>query len=429
VGVVDMQRPASLTSLALVASLASCEGSERCNPDAPDVICTIAGTGEHLFTGDGGPATAASLRTPMDTAVSPDGELWVLDYNNFVVRAIDASGLIRTVIGNGLVGESPAPGIPSVPALDASLHHTSDLFFHDDYLYLAVWHNSQVKRVRLSDMTLENHAGQGRRNYYDGDEGPALAASLDLPSSIALDPAGNFVIMDQGNQVIRRVDGGGIIHRIAGTCIANADECSSGEQPAACSTSPKHTGSNKLACGNLEENCDRLCASGYGGDGGPALEARMAQPYGAQADPAGHIAYDHAGNLLFADADNNRIRKVDRAGTIATIAGTGTPGFSGDGGPATQAQLNGPHDLAIGPDDTIYFTDVYNNCVRQIDPAGVISTVVGQCNSDFAARMFDGEGGPPLEAKLDRPFGIDLVGKKLYVTDTYNARVRALTLP
>jgi DNA-binding beta-propeller fold protein YncE len=435
---VAMPPPASLPSLVLGAALglplAACGGGSRCDPDQPDVICTIAGSGVQDFAGDGGPATEAALYIPMDTAVSPDGEVWVLDFNNYVVRAIDADGVIRTVIGNGQVGDSPPPGVPSIPALEAFFNHTTDLIFQGDHLYLAAWHNSRIKRVRLSDMTLESYAGRGRRTYYDGDEGPALTASLDLPASLALDPAGNLVLMDQANQVLRMIDGAGVIHRIAGTCIANAEECLPGEQPAACSTSPKYAGSNKLACGNLDETCALNCTPGFSGDGGPALEARMAQPYGAQAEPAGHIAYDHAGNLLFADFDNHRIRKVDRAGVITTIAGTGTGtglrgGYSGDGGPATQAQLNGPHDLAIGPDDTIYFTDVYNNCVRQIDPAGIISTVVGRCGPDFAARGFDGEGGPPLEAKLDRPYGLDLVGKKLYVTDSYNNRVRALTLP
>jgi sugar lactone lactonase YvrE len=366
----------------------------------------------------------------MDTAISPDGELWLLDFNNYLVRAVDAKGIIRTVVGNGDLGDSPPPGVDRIPALEALLNHTSDLLFHDGYLYLAAWHNSRVKRVRLSDMTLENFAGTGRRTYYDGDGGPALAASLDIPSSIALDPAGNLAIMDQGNQVVRRVDADGTIHRIAGKCVVDVDApCAPGQEPVACSDSPAFAGSNKFTCGDLETECPKVCYPAYGGDNGPALEARMAQPFGAVADPAGRMVFDHAGHLIFADTDNDRIRKVDPAGNITTIAGTGTTGYSGDGGPASQAMLNRPVDLEIGDDGTLYFTDVLNSCVRKIDPAGIISTAVGQCDPDPKTRGFSGDGGPPLEAKLDRPYGIDVVGRKLYVTDSYNGRIRVVNLP
>jgi DNA-binding beta-propeller fold protein YncE len=404
-------------------------GEARCDPDAPGTICTIAGSGERAFGGDGGPATEAALDIPRDTVVSPEGELWLLDFNNYRVRAIDARGVIRTVIGNGLVGDSPPEGVAETPALEASFNHTSDLFFHGGYLYLAAWRNSRIKRVRLADMMLENYAGRGRRTYYDGDGGPALAASLDLPASLTLDPAGNLVILDQGNQVLRSVDGSGTIRTIAGKCVANPEECGPGVAPAACSGSVMYAGSHKLACGDLETRCGYSCYPDYAGDGGPALELRMAQPFGAGVPPGGGIAYDRAGNLLFVDTDNQRIRKIDRAGIVTTIAGTGVRGYAGDGGPAIQAQLNWPGDIEIGPDDTIYFADTENSCVRRIDPDGIISTVAGQCSADNSARGFAGDGGPPLEAKLNRPHGIDLEGKKLYVTDSFNNRVRVVNLP
>jgi len=396
-----------------------------CDPDAKNTICTIAGSGEQGFNGDRGPATEAALYVPQDTAVSPDGEVWLLDFNNYVVRAIDAKGNIHSVIGNGQVGDSPPPELKEMPALDAFFNHTTDLFFHDGYLYLSAWHNSRVKRVRLSDMMIENYAGRGRRTYYDGDDGPALAASLDLPSSLALDPkTGDIVIMDQANQVIRRVDPDGNIHRIAGKCVVDLDSpCAAGVEPVAC------PGSNKFACGDLATECAKPCTPGYGGDDGSALEARMAQPFGQAADPAGRLVYDHAGNLLFADTENNRIRKVDTAGKITTVAGTGTAGYSGDGGPATQAKINRPIDVAVADDDTLYFTDVENNCVRKVDRSGTISTAVGQCSSNPAERGFAGDGGPPEKATLDRPYGIDLHGKKLYVSDSYNNRIRVVNLP
>lgn len=431
-------RPSSFllgASLASLASLAACGGGgdgdddvvpppPACDPNVPNTICTIVGTGDQGYSGDRGPALEAELYVPQDMAMSPSGELWLLDFNNYVVRAVDANGNIRTVVGNGFVGDDPDPGTPQMPARDAAFNHTTDLFFHDGYLYMSAWHNSRLKRVRLSDMMIENYAGLGRRTYYDGDGGPALMASLDLPSAIALDPDKNIVIMDQANQVIRKIDQAGNIHRVAGVCVVDLDSpCAPGEKPARC------PGSDKLACGDLAVECTKACTPGYGGDGGPALEARMNQPYGQAADPAGRLIYDNLGNLLFADSDNNRIRKVDTAGVITTIAGTGTAGYSGDGGPATQAQINRPIDIAVGSDNAIYFTDVENNCVRKIDPAGIISTAAGQCNPDPSSRGFSGDGGPPTEAQMDRPYGVMIAGKKLYVADSYNNRVRVVNLP
>jgi DNA-binding beta-propeller fold protein YncE len=412
--------------LLLGVSLAACGTDDKsaCDPNAPDTICTIAGTAAQGFRGDNGPATKAEMYVPQDTAIAPNGDVWVLDFNNYVVRSIDSKGIIRSVIGNGEVGDSPPPGVPQMPAIDAFFNHTTDLFFHDGYLYLSAWHNSRIKRVRLSDMTIENFAGLGRRTYYDGDGGPALMASLDLPSSIALDPVGNIVIMDQANQVVRMVDGSGTMHTIVGKCVIELDSpCAPGVQPVLC------TGSDKFACGDPATECSKPCSPTFAGDGGPALEARLGEPYGQAADPAGRVVYDHAGNLLIADTDNNRIRKVDTAGIITTIAGTGKAGYSGDGGPGNQAQINRPVDVAIGPDDTLYFTDVFNSCIRKIDPAGIISSVVGQCSANPDDRGFAGDGGPPLEAKLNRPYGIDLVGNKLYVSDSYNNRIRVVNLP
>jgi hypothetical protein len=402
---------------------AGCGGDDGCDPDAANTICTIAGSGAMEAGPDLQAALAAGLYAPMGTAVSPDGEVWILDFNNFLVRAIDRHGKLRTVLGNGDIGDSPPPGVERVPALDTPFHHATDMVFHDGYLYLAVWHNTRVKRLRLSDMTLENFAGRGARTYYDGDGGPALAAAIDLPSAIAFDPSGDLVIMDQENQVIRQVDSSGVIHTIVGRCVIDYETpCAPGVQPVAC------PGSEKLTCGDPAKTCAYPCSPDFSGDGGPGREARMAQAFGDAADPTGRIAYDPAGNLLFTDSSNHRIRKVDTAGVITTIAGTGVRGYAGDDGPATAAQLSGPIDLTVASDGTIYFTDTGNNCVRKIDPSGTISRVVGQCTPDPAVRGFAGDGGPPLEAKLDRPYGVDLVGSKLYVTDTYNHRVRVVNL-
>ncbi len=414
-------RYASIVALGLTA----CGGDSKCDPDAPGTICTIAGNGLAAYSGDNGPATEATLYAPQDTMWSPDGELWLLDFNNYRIRAIDSKGNIRTVLGSGLLGDSPGPDAERTPALEALFNHTPDGFFHDGYLYVAAWHNARINRLRLSDMTLEKFAGLGTRVQYAGDNGPADQANLDLPSSIALSPDNEIVVMDQANMVIRAISlDDGIIRRRVGKCVVEGADgpC---DAPVACPADT--TNADKLVCGDPAVLCSLACTPAFGGDGGPALEARMGQPYGQQADPAGRITYLPDGSLVFADTDNNRIRMV-KDGIITTIAGTGERGYSGDGGPATEAKINRPVDVDVMADGSIIFTDVHNNCIRQIDPAGIMHPFVGQCSSVSTDRGFEGDGGDPLDAKLDRPYGIMLHGNKLYVSDSYNQRIRVVNL-
>ena len=414
-------------AILLAVLLAACGGNDTCDPNAPGTICTIAGHSQmEGYHGDGGPAVEADLYLPLDSAVSPDGEVWFIDFNNYVVRAIDKQGTIRTVVGTGRLGDSPASDhLSQIPALQSSNNHTSTIVFSGGYLYLAAWHESRIKRVRLSDMEMEVYAGRGVREMYDGDGGPALDAALDLPSGLAVDPAGNVVTVDQANQVIRSIDTNQVIHTIAGKCITDfAQPCAPGETPVAC------PGSEKLACGNTAVSCMQTCAGAFAGDGGPATLARFDMPFGQATDPCGHIAFTANGDLIFADTGNNRIRKIAN-GVVTTIAGTGLASYGGDGGPAVDAELNHPIDVATAPDGTIYFSDTFNHCVRAIDPDGTIRSVAGRCHSSVSGEggTFAGDGGPPLDAELDRPYGIDIAGKKLYVSDTYNNRLRVVNLP
>jgi sugar lactone lactonase YvrE len=153
---------------------------------------------------------------------------------------------------------------------------------------------------------------------------------------------------------------------------------------------------------------------------------RMGQPFGQSADPAGRIAFDAQGNLYFADTANQVIRKIDAQGIVHRFAGTPqVAGYSGDGGPALSATLSNPVDLAFAPDGTLYFTDVYNHCVRKIATNGTISTAVGVCGQSG----FAGDGGPPEAALLKRPYGIELAGGVLYIADTGNHAIRSVVLP
>jgi len=415
-----------MTALAMCGA---CSGDEPCDPDAPGTICTIAGTGEIRAIGDNGPALEAGFNEPQDVIKAPDGTLWVTDFNFYTIRSIDPeSGIVRRVAGiTATLGDSPPPGTTQTPCLEASFNHTPTVHFLNGYAYLASWHNRRIKRIELSTMLVENYAGRGAAEQYDGDNGPALAAGVDLPSGVTSDPAGQIVWMDQANQVIRRVNSDGTIQRIGGSCVAgeHIQQCAPGQVPTAC------LNSNKFVCGS-QGLCEDFCSPGFSGDGGPALDARLSQGAGQSTKPGGRLVYVGA-DLYFADRDNNRIRRIDAAGIITTIAGNGDEGYAGDGGPATAATLNHPIDLAPAPDGSLFFTDTANSCIRKIDPAGVISTVAGVCTPSESGTPpsggdFSGDGGLAVDARLNWPYGIELDGNKLYIADSYNQRVRVVNL-
>jgi len=417
--------PLLTAGLAALVAAAGCSGGDgRCDPTAVGTLCTIAGDGKNGYAGDGGDALDARMSLPQDT-IRIDDVLYILDWNNHRIRRLDPDGKLQHVAGRGELG-----GTLDDPA-DSDLNHPTGfaLDVRANRLVIAAWHNSKLRTLDLATGELADSCGDGRRAYF-GDDGPALTASLDLPASLAFAPGGDLVIMDQANQVLRRVDAAGSIHRLAGRCVVDAapplgaGACAPGVQPAPC-PSP----SGKLWCGSMAA-CAAPCTPGYGGDGGDAIELRMSQPFGQSADPAGRIVFDPAGNLYFADTANALIRKIDPSGRVTRVAGTpptgdiAQAGYAGDGGPALDARLFNPVDLALDADGTLYFTDVYNHCVRAIAPDGIIRTIAGQCGQPG----YTGDGEPATEGTLKRPYGIELADGVLYIADTGNNVIRSLVL-
>jgi len=428
-----------MVAAALGALLSGCpeEGAAPCDPNAIGTICTIAGSGENGYNRDADanaiPALEARFSLPQDALAAPDGSLYILDWNNHRIRQLGTDGLVHWIAGRGELG-----GTLDEPAGNDFNHPTNVIFDQSGtHLVIAAWHNSKIRTIDIATGMIADTCGDGRRTFYWGDEGPALMASLDLPASVALDPAGNLVIMDQANQVLRSVDAAGTIHHLAGRCIIDSPvaaggpgPCATGVEPVQCPPSPTGAASGKWTCGDPAMFCMKPCTPGYFGDDGPATEMRMSQPFGQTATPAGRIIYDGAGNLYFADTVNNLIRMIDTAGVVhrvagrAPVGGASQSGYEGDGGPATDALLNYPVDVAVSDEGTIYFTDVRNHCVRAIDPAGIITTAVGVCGE----KGYAGDGGPANEARLNLPFGLTWADGRLYVIDTGNSVIRSVRL-
>lgn len=414
-----MKTTKKILAIAAIAALGgACEPEVQraCEP-APGTICTVVGSGRAGLAGDEGPAWRAEVYLPMDATVGPGGALYVVDWNNHRIRLVEdplGTDVVETCAGSGRLGDGP-PG----PALEADFNHPTDIVFDDaGRLWIAAWHNSRIRMVDFTTETLSDIAGTGGRAYA-GDGGPAASAVLDLPAGLDFDGEGNLYFVDQANQVIRRITTEGTIERVAGVCVTN--ECAEGETAVAC---PE--GSGRTYCGDDVAACSLPCMPAYGGDGGPALEARFAMPFGQSADPSGRLAIARDGAIYFADSHNNRIRVITPDGTVDTLAGTGERGYGGDGGPAASAQMDNPVDVELDAEQTtLYFTDTFNHCVRAVDlETGTIERVAGQCGM----RGFAGDGGDPLDARLDRPYGIDLDRETgvLYVVDTHNHRIRAV---
>lgn len=381
-------RTRSVFSLLALAAAMSCGPRTPPCRDTPGVICTWAGNGEPAFDGDRNHRLSSSFYWPMDMEFSPSGQAFVLDWNNHRIRRVNADDTLETVVGTDFVGDGPEDFSdmmePGAPGTSVNLNHPTDLLFlPDGRMLISTWHNHKIRRwdPATGRVVVTCGAGPG----YAGDGGPAAMALLNQPNKIVLDAQGNLYIADQRNQRIRKIDTSGVISTVVGTGV-----------------------------------------KGYGGDNGPPLNAQLSFPTGGNPEPGGGLAIDTRGRLFIADTENHRIRMVDfAANVITTIAGTGTPGYSGDNGPATMAQLNFPRDIEFGPDGRLYIADTDNHRIRAMDlNTGTITTVAGTGTPGFS-----GDNGPATMAQLYRPFGIAFDSNGyLYIVDTYNHRIRRVRL-
>lgn len=403
---------------------------------APGLICTVAGTCRSGMGEDGLHAKASALYLPQDMEAGPDGLLYVVDWNNHRIRRIEADGMLETIAGTGFLGSADAS---SASTLNFN-HPTRVAFSPSGEMVISAWHNSKVLGVDLVDGSVRRIAGTGARGF-SGDGGPAIDAVLDLPIEAAFDSKARLLIMDQANQRVRRVELDGTIGTVVGKKTWPPDGysqfCPSHVQdPSENCTLCRYCRSQEdfeMFCTGEAADCVPPVPRGFSGDGGPATEAMLALAFG-QSTPAGCLEVGPDDEILVCDTGNHRIRRVSPEGVIQTIAGTGPDhfdpdfpgGFAGDGGPATEALLSRPTDLALAPDGTIYIADTDNYCIRRIDPDGIISTVAGTCGK----RGFAGDGGPASEAVLDRPYGVALDAEgNLYVADTHNHRIRKVFAP
>ena len=379
------------------------------------VIATVAGNGTPGFSGDNGPATSAQLRTPYGVAVDSAGNLYIPEPYNNRIRKV-SGGVIASVVGNSLSGDNG-------PATSAQLSSPNGVAWDSaGNLYIA-----DASRIRkVSKGVITTVAGIGTYGY-SGDNGPATSAQLDYPGSVAVDSAGNLYIADTGNHRIRMVSNG-VITTVAGNGtrgFSGDNGPATGAQLNYPGSVAVDSAGNlyiadsynfrirKVSGGAITTVAGNGAPGFGGGDNGPATSAPLSLPRG--------IAVDSADNLYIAEFNSSRIRKVS-GGVITTVTGNGTPGFGGDNGPAISAQLNDPEGVAVDSAGNLYIADFGNSRIRKISN-GVISTIAGNGTPGFS-----GDGGPATSAQLAYPEGVatDAAGN-VYVADTSNYRIRILT--
>ncbi len=387
------------------------------------IITTIAGTGTNGYSGDNGPAGSAQLYNPYGIAVDGSGNLYIADSNNFRIRMISTSGTITTVAGSGAVGFAGDGGPATKALVDGVFSVASDaagnLYFTDTF-------NSRVRLVSTVGI-IATVAGSGLMGN-GGDGRLATAAQLNQPFGVAVDGSGNLYIADRNNNKIRKVSGG-----IIATLAGNGSLSYSGDGGAAitaqfnqpCGVAVDASGNIYIADTNnsavrVVSNGVQVATiagneiAGFSGDGGQAIGAQLNGPFG--------LAVDAAGNLYIADTGNSRVRKVTPGGIITTVAGGGSANPD-DGGLATSAQLSVPRGIAVDPSGNLFIADTGSSRILEVSTTGIISTVAGNGTTGYS-----GDGGPATSAQLNQPYGVRVDAlDSIYIADTLNHAIRRVS--
>lgn len=337
------------------------------------VITTIAGTGGAGYTGDGGAATAARLFVPEKVCTDVSGNIYIAEptYNHVVRRVDAATGIITTAIGTGAPGYSGDGGAATAAEIywpyGVCVTSAGDVLVTDAYSHV-------VRKVDVATGIITTIAGTGFEGYA-GDGGPASAAMLSVPQSIVADAAGNIYFTEYGNSVIRKIEAAtGNISTVAGTGV-----------------------------------------HGLSPDGGMATASDLHHPDG--------LAVTSAGDIFVADVHAYRIRRIHATtGIITSVAGTtGVSGYAGDGGPATAATLYNPYGIDVDEDGNLFIADVSNHVIRKVSSAGIITTIAGT-----GIPGYSGDGGSPLAAQLWGASGVHCIDGGLLIADAGNSVIRRL---
>jgi sugar lactone lactonase YvrE len=428
----QLSLPASIAIDAAGNILICDQGNHRIRKVTPGGnITTVVGTGTLGFAGDGGPAISAQLSSPSGIAVGSNGTVYIADGQNFRIRKVDSNNIITTIAGTG-VSLGDGDGGPALSATfnvpyKVAVDNNGNVYVADITLSMSGGGTyNKIRKINTSGIiiTVVGNAISG----YSGDGGPAVNAAIGASPGVAVDGAGNIFISDQANRRVRKVNvSTGIINTIAGRTYFSA----SGDG------GPAVDARVFVADIALYPNGDMLIADGRSrirkitkstgiittiagnddvtstGDNGPAANATLLLPLWIALSPTGTIYF----------CEYNRIRKISTNGTITTIAGNGTPGFSGDNGPAVNALLNYPSGLFVDASENIYFADTENHRVRKIDAAGIITTIAGTGTPGFNGDMM-----APTSARLNYPrcVALDAAGM-IYISDFQNRRIRKLS--
>ena len=395
-------------------------------------ISTFAGTGLPAYKGDGGSASAAQIAGPEDLAVDSSGNLYIADTDNNVIRKVDTSGNISTVAGNQTPGYSGDKGAATKAQLNRPVSVAVD---SQGNLYIGEYTNNLIRKVD-SKGTISTFAGTGGFGFA-GDGSAASGANFGNPLGIAVDSGGNLYVVDLWNYRIRKISSSGTISTIAGSgtfSYAGDGATATAAQlnlPGGVVVDPARnvyiadSGNHrvrKVAPNGVITTVAGNGQAGSGGDNGQATAAQLNHPLG--------LALDAAGNLYIADTLNSRVRKVAGDGTISTVAGNGNIGFSGDNGAATAAQLNLPSGVAVDKAGNLYIADSANHRVRKVS-GGTITTLAGNDVPGFGSSGDDPNSpgvGPASSESLFYPFGVAVdSGNNVYIADTQNNRVRVVT--